>query len=74
VTKKPVHTVPHGNGWGNQGEGSNRVAKVFPTKAQAQEAGRVTAKREHVEHLIHNQDGAISERNSYGNDPYLPRG
>ena len=74
MTKKPVHTVPHGNGWGNQREGSNRVAKVFPTKAQAQEAGRVTAKREHVEHLIHNQDGAISERNSYGNDPYLPRG
>jgi hypothetical protein len=22
-----------------------------------------------VEHLIHNQDGMISERNSYGNDP-----
>jgi ketosteroid isomerase-like protein len=58
----------------NQREGSKRVAKVFPTKGEAQAAGRVTAMREHVEHLIHNQDGAIAERNSYGNDPYLPRG
>jgi hypothetical protein len=25
--------------------------------------------REGVEHLIQNRDGAVSERNSYGNDP-----
>jgi len=74
VTKKPVHTVPHGNGWGNQREGAKRVAKVFSTKAEAERAGRVTAKREHVEHLIHNRDGAIAERNSFGNDPHPPKG
>lgn len=32
------------------------------------------AKNDGVEHLIHNKDGTISERNSYGNDPYPPKG
>lgn len=74
MSKKPVHTVPHQDGWGNQREGSKRVAKVFSTKAEAEQAGRVTAKRERVEHLIHNKDGEVSKRNSYGNDPFPPRG
>jgi hypothetical protein len=42
---------------------------MFPTKAEAQQAGRETAKRDGVEHVIHNKDGQIGERNSYGNDP-----
>jgi hypothetical protein len=65
---KPVHTVPHGNGWANMREDVKRVFKVFETKAQAQAAGRKTAMREKVEHLIHNRDNTIAERNSYGND------
>ncbi|MBY0544383.1 MAG: DUF2188 domain-containing protein, partial [Gammaproteobacteria bacterium] len=27
-----------------------------------------------VEHFIHGKDGKIQERNSYGNDPFPPRG
>jgi hypothetical protein len=50
------------------------VSRVFPTKAEAQDAGRRTARRERVEHLIHSRDGAIAERNSYGPDPFPPRG
>jgi len=72
--KPPVHTVPHGDGWANRREGADRVSKVFPTKAEAQEAGRETARREHTEHLIHKRDGTIGERNSYGNDPRESRG
>jgi len=72
--KPPVHTVPHGDGWANRREGADRVSKVFPTKAEAQEAGRQTARREHTEHLIHKRDGTIGERNSYGNDPRESRG
>jgi hypothetical protein len=49
-------------------EGGKRVAKVFRTKEQASAAGRETAMREHVEHLIHNSDNKVGERNSYGND------
>lgn len=70
----PVHTVPHDGSWANRREGSDRVSKVFPTKADAEAAGRRTAQNEQTEHLVHKLDGTIGERNSYGNDPYPPRG
>lgn len=74
ASKSPVHTVPHGDGWANRRAGSDRVAKVFATKQEAQAAGRQTAMNDSAEHVIHNRDGQISQRNSYGNDPYPPRG
>jgi hypothetical protein len=67
--KPAVHTVHHGGGWANKRAGSDRVSKVFKTKAEAQAAGRLTAMRDKVEHIIHKADGKIGERNSYGNDP-----
>lgn len=70
----PVHTVPHGDGWANRREGAERVSKTFDTKAEAQAAGRATAEREKTEHLIHKRDGTIGDRNSYGSDPFPPRG
>lgn len=72
--KQPVHTVPHGDGWANRRAGSSRVSKTFDTKKAAQSAGKQTARNEKVEHLIHRKDGSIGERNSYGNDPFPPRG
>jgi Uncharacterized protein conserved in bacteria (DUF2188) len=71
---KNIHTVPHGDGWANRREGASRVSETFDTKQQAQQAGRDAALRDHVEHFIHNRDGRIGERNSYGNDPYPPKG
>lgn len=72
--KPPVHTVPHDDGWANRREGAQRVSKTFGTKAEAQAAGRDTARREKTERLIHKKDGPIGERNSYGNDPHPPPG
>jgi hypothetical protein len=72
--KPPVHTIPYGDGWANQREGSTHVAKKFPTKSEAQAAGRETARREKTEHLIHNRDGTVGARNSYGNNPRRPKG
>ncbi len=72
--KKSVWTVPHGDGWANKREGAERVAKIFPTKTAAQAAGRITAQREKVEHVILNRDGEIGERHSYGNDPARRKG
>jgi hypothetical protein len=70
----PVHTVPSGDEWANEREDASRLSKKFDTKAEAEQAGRKTAKREETEHLIHKGDGEIDERNSYGNDPYPPAG
>jgi hypothetical protein len=72
--KPPVHTIPHGDGWANRREGSTRVAKKFPTKAEAEAAGRDTARREKTEHLIHKRDGTVGARNSYGNGPRRSKG
>jgi Uncharacterized protein conserved in bacteria (DUF2188) len=74
VSKKNIHTVPHGDGWANRREGASRVSDTFDTKQQAQQAGRDAARRDHVEHFIHNTDGRIGERNSYGHDPFPPKG
>ncbi|MXW41854.1 MAG: DUF2188 domain-containing protein [Acidimicrobiia bacterium] len=70
----PVHTVPHNDGWANRREGSDRINRVYSTKKEAQQAGRAIAQRESTEHLIHNKDGKIKKRNSYGNDPHPPMG
>jgi hypothetical protein len=50
------------------------VSKTFRTKAEAQAAGRETARREKAEHIIHNKAGEIGSRTSYGDDPYPPKG
>ena len=71
---KQIHTVPHPGGWGNIKAGASRVSKVYPTKSAAQAASRQTAINQKAEHVIHNMNGKIGSRNSYGNDPYPPRG
>ena len=69
MIKGDVHTEPHEGGWANKIEGHSRVSSTHKTKSAAQSRGRELAILRKVEHLIHNQDGTISERNSYGNDP-----
>jgi hypothetical protein len=64
-----VHTVFKRGNWVNEIEGGSEFGGTHPTKEQAASAGRVRAMQDKTEHLIHNQDGTISERNSYGNDP-----
>lgn len=72
--KKSIHTVPTEDGWANRRAGGERASSTHSTKAEAQAAGRAAAKKDGVEHLIHNKDGKISGRNSYGNDPHPPKG
>jgi Uncharacterized protein conserved in bacteria (DUF2188) len=64
-----VHTVYKGGHWVNEIEGGSEVGGAHSTKEDAVTAGRTRAKQDTTEHLIHNQDGTISERSSYGNDP-----
>jgi hypothetical protein len=52
MAKGDVHTVPHYEGWANEREGATRASSVHATKEPAVEAGRLTAKRDRVEHLI----------------------
>jgi hypothetical protein len=71
AARKAVHTVPKGNGWANKAGG--RTISNHCTKA-AQKAGRSAAKSRSAEHVIHNRNGQIGGSNSYGGDPFPPRG
>lgn len=64
-----VHTVYKNEQWVNEIEGGSKFGDSHPTKEDAVSAGRARAQQDKTEHVIHNQDGAISERSSYGNDP-----
>ena len=64
-----VHTVHKRGAWRNEVEGGDELPESFDTKAEATAAGREHAVRGATEHVIHNEDGSIGERNSYGNDP-----
>lgn len=65
MAKGDVHTVPHGGGWANKVEGGERASNTAPTKSEAQSTGRDMARDRGVEHLIHNRNGQIGERNTY---------
>lgn len=71
---KNQHIVPHTEGWAVKAEGSSKATKVFETQKEAINAGRDIAINQQSELLIHNKQGEIRERNSYGNDPYPPEG
>jgi hypothetical protein len=66
-----VHTVPAGKRWWNKVNG--KVLSRHNSKEVAVAAGRAMAKELEVEHTIHNADGEIGEKNSYGNDPFPPK-
>jgi hypothetical protein len=55
-----VHTVFKQGNWLNEIEGQGELNGHYITK---------DAINRKTEHVIHNQDGTISELSSYGNDP-----
>jgi Uncharacterized protein conserved in bacteria (DUF2188) len=66
-----VHTVHRDGTWVNEiegGEGTLRGSRATKQHV-AVAAGRDEAIRRKTEHVIHNEDGSIGERNSYGGDP-----
>jgi hypothetical protein len=69
-----VHIVPRPSGWAVIREGAARDSSHHETQAEAITQGTETARREGAELYIHGTDGKIRERNSYGNDPFPPKG
>ena len=71
---KQIHVIPHNDGWAVKGAGAQRASSLHPTKSEAFKAGRDSAVSKNAELFVHNMDGKIGYRNSYGNDPCPPRG
>jgi len=64
-----VHTVWKDDHWVNEVEGGAEFGGPYSGKEDAAAAGRARAQQDQTEHVIHNQDGTIGDRSSYGNDP-----
>ncbi len=71
---KSIHVVPHGKDWAVRSARSERAAVVTPKQSDAIVRGRDMAIRQQTELKIHGRGGQIRESNSYGNDPFPPRG
>lgn len=74
MAKKNQHVVPTEDGWGVKGEGNDKLTSKTDTKSEAESIAREIAKNQKSELFIHGKDGKIQRRDSFGNDPYPPRG
>jgi hypothetical protein len=72
--KKGVHVTPRADKWAVIREGNERATSLHDTQEQAEKKGRETARRDKTEFFLHNQQGEIRERDSYGSDPRSSRG
>lgn len=75
MAKRNVHTVYNSNRkmWETKIEKQSTPTRSAHTKAQAMKNSIREAKLREVEHVIHNKDGKISDKDSYGNDPFPPK-
>ncbi|BDQ12738.1 DUF2188 domain-containing protein [Sediminibacterium sp. TEGAF015] len=72
--RKNQHVVPHGNNWAVKGAGNEKNTKIMPTQKQAIEKARAIARNQQSELVIHNRDGKIRDKDSFGNDPRKSKG
>lgn len=74
MASKNQHVVPHKDGWAVRGAGNSKATTVAPTQKKAIEAAKPIAKAKGAEVVIHGRDGKIRAKDSYGNDPFPPKG
>jgi hypothetical protein len=60
--------------WKSKREGADRASKVADTQAEAWKNSKQRAAETKYEALLKGRDRKIRKRNTYGNDPYPPKG
>lgn len=72
---KNQHITPHPDGgWQVKGAGNSRATIRTETQRQAIDVGREIARNQQSELVIHRPNGQIRDKDSYGNDPFPPKG
>ena len=72
---KNQHVTPHPDGgWQVKGEGNQRATARTDTQKAAADIARTIARNQEGEVFLHGRNGQIRERDSYGNDPFPPKG
>ena len=74
MASKQVWVSPSGDDWKVKTAGADRAAAIFADKSDAVAHARAMAEGRGSELIVQNRDGEIGGRNSYGNDPFPPRG
>jgi hypothetical protein len=69
-----VVPINGGDQWGVRDEGNDRLTSIHDTQQQAIDRARDIAINQQSEMFIQGRDGQIRERNSYGDDPFPPKG
>lgn len=72
---KNQHVTPHPQGgWQVKGAGNSRATVRVSTQSEGIKIATSIARNQKGEVVIHRPNGTIREKNSYGNDPFPPRG
>jgi len=71
---KSQYVSPHPNGWQVKGEGNTKPTAVKHTQKEAIAVAREIAINQKSELIIKGEDGRIRQKDSFGNDPYPPKG
>ena len=73
MTRGCVHTVQRADYWANEVEGIDHASSLHGTQDEAIRHGQAQAQNRGVEHVVHNSDGSVAERNTYGDEPLEER-
>jgi hypothetical protein len=65
---------PNTRGWQVKGSGNSKASSVHETQAEAWSEARRLARGSGGEAFLQGRNGQIRTRNSYGHDPYPPKG
>lgn len=68
VTRRPL------GDWQVKGAGNSRATKITSTQKEAIAVAKSIAINQKSEVVVHGVDGRIRAKDSYGNDPYPPKG
>ena len=74
MSQKGQHVAPSGGKWSVRRAGAERASGVFTTQREAITRAREIAKNQGTELYIHGKDGRIRERETFGKDPFPPKG
>lgn len=72
---KNQHVTKHDSGgWQVKGAGNTKATKITNTQADAINIAKGIAKNQQSEVIIHKANGKIRDKDSYGHDPFPPKG
>lgn len=60
--------------WGVKKENTQKASARTDTKAEAQQIAKEQGRNQKTEVITHKKNGRFQKRESYGNDPYPPKG